>query len=265
MKFGHIVPTLCEENSQENILNLIKYAIYNSHYNLYFCYTKEKIKSSNINFLEYIIYKNNHIHNINFISGRKGIYRSMNDALKLSDDDWLYFSGDSDKIYIDNIVKAIRSLYNIENKIWPIMILGDTKVGEKLYKGNFKNLRESTYWYNSNKLHHQSIIYNKKIILSITNNDFFYDESYTFLSDYDLNCKIYKYISINQKFLATNDLFCDFDLCGLTSLGKIRGYIEMAKIKTKVNKTPIFLSYLISTAAYLRKLFILSFNTLKNK
>ena len=43
MKFGHIVPTLCEENSKENILNLINYANDNSQYNLYFCYTKEKI------------------------------------------------------------------------------------------------------------------------------------------------------------------------------------------------------------------------------
>ena len=265
MKFGHIVPTLCEENSQENILNLIKYAEDHSLYNLYFCYTKEKIKSSNINFLEDLIYKNNNMHNINFISGRKGIYKSMNDALQLSDDDWIYFSGDSDKIYIDNILKALNSLYKIKNEIWPIMILGDTKVGRRLFKGNYKNLRESTYWYNSNKLHHQSIIYNKKIILSITNSDSFYDESYSFLSDYDLNCKIYKYTSINQKFLSTNELFCDFDLFGLTSLGKIRGYIEMARIKNKVNKTPIFLSYLFSTAAYLRKLFILSFNTFKKK
>ena len=265
MKLGHIVPTLCEENSKENILNLIKYAKNHAHYNLYLCYTKEKIKSSNINFLEDLIYKNNNINNINFIPGRKGIYKSMNDALKLSDDDWLYFSGDSDKIYIDNILKALNSLYKIGSEIWPIMILGDTKVGRRLFKGNYKNLRESTYWYNSNKLHHQSIIYNKKIILSITNSDYFYDESYRFLSDYDLNCKIYKYTSINHKFLATNDLFCDFDLYGLTSLGKIRGYIEMAKIKNKVNRTSIFLSYLISIVAYLRKLFILSFNTFKKK
>ena len=263
MKFGHIVPTLCEENSKENILNLINYANDNSQYNLYFCYTKEKIKSSNINFLEELIFKNNHVKNINFITGRKGIYRSMNDALQLSDDDWLYFSGDSDKIYLDNIFGALKRVYKIENKIWPIMILGDTKVGKRLFKGTYKNLRESTYWYNSNKLHHQSIIYNKKIILSITNSDFFYDESYSFLSDYDLNCKIYNYISINQKFLTTKDLFCDFDLNGLTSLGKIRGYIEMAKIKNKVNRTPIILSYLISAAAFLRKISILFLNAFK--
>ena len=37
----------------------------------------------------------------------------------------------------------------------------------------------------------------------------------------------------------------------------------MAKIKYKVNRTPIILSYLISAAAYLRKISILSFNALK--
>ena len=42
MKLGHIVPTLCEENSKENILNLIKYAKNHAHYNLYSFVTRKK-------------------------------------------------------------------------------------------------------------------------------------------------------------------------------------------------------------------------------
>ena len=103
MKFGHIVPTLFQENSKENILSLINYAEKHSIYNLYFCYTKEKVKASDFEFLINLINQNKDIKNIHFISGRKGIYRSMNDALIFSNDEWLYFSGDSDEINTDNI------------------------------------------------------------------------------------------------------------------------------------------------------------------
>jgi len=266
MKFGHIIPTLFKNSCRDNIIFLINYAKKNPNYNLYLPYTKDKISLKDLDFMNNLIYKNKIFNNIKFISTRRGIYRSMNDAIKVSEDDWLYFSGDTDKIHLNNIKKNIQKIYKINKQNWPILILGETHAGKRIFKGLSKELYESSLWYNTNKLHHQSILYNREIILSYLQRNYFYDETYEVLGDFHLNCKIYNFKYKNIKFFESKDVFCDFDLNGITSKCKLIGYIEMANIKIKVNKNPIFLSLLVSISAFIkRKIYLFFLNLYKSQ
>ena len=123
---------------------------------------------------------------VRFVSEtNKGIYQAMNSGIAQSNGEWIYFLGADDLLY-NNLV--FRELFKRKIPENTDLILGKVEnVGgqHSLVPTNYENTFSSgLYWRNT--LHHQGILYHKRIFDTYT-----FNAKYKILADYELNLRLF--------------------------------------------------------------------------
>ena len=116
-----------------------------------------------------------------------GIYNAMNKGIDRSTGEWLLFLG------ADDVLESGASdlFFQLKNYSGYACVYGDVGYDDG------KVMRTRVDWMTllTNRLHHQGTAYAKALFTN-----FRYDESLRFLSDYELNLKIYKQRMRSKKF-----------------------------------------------------------------
>ena len=185
-------------------------------------------KSSNLNAI-----KNKTRFSFKYIHAKNSsVYEAMNIGIKNSKGKFLYFMGAGD------MIKRFPKIRNSDE-----LICGRVKFKKKNIK-QFKILFFIGFF---NILHHQSLIYNKKIFLN-----YLYDTSYKSLSDYNLNIILIKN-SYKIRFLN------DFLISEIKPHGLSSNYFLSIKEGVKILYSNKFYFYIIFY------ILITTLSTIKNK
>jgi glycosyltransferase involved in cell wall biosynthesis len=123
---------------------------------------------------------------VRFISeNEKGIYNAMNTGIAQANGKWIYFLGADDMLHNNLVFKKLFEQKIPENTE---LILGKVEnIGAQhslvptIYQNTFSS---GLYWRNT--LHHQGILYHKRIF--DTN---YYNTKYNILADYELNLRLF--------------------------------------------------------------------------
>ena len=123
---------------------------------------------------------------VRFISeNEKGIYNAMNTGIAQANGKWIYFLGADDMLHNNLVFNELFQLKIPENTE---LILGKVEnIGAQhslvptIYQNTFSS---GLYWRNT--LHHQGILYHKRIF--DTN---YYNTKYNILADYELNLRLF--------------------------------------------------------------------------
>ncbi|WP_198003423.1 hypothetical protein [Synechococcus sp. RS9916] len=144
------------------------------------------------------------------VKSKGKIYAAMNEGIRHASGKWLYFCGDTDTPYIQNLRSVIGEIGDILNS-WEIVVAtGIVQVGKKLREAKIDNYKQLLIAIERNPTHHQAIIYKKNFVISLG----MYDENYTALADYKLNLEARRVIK-EQKDLychQTNKIFGKWDI-----------------------------------------------------
>jgi putative colanic acid biosynthesis glycosyltransferase len=123
---------------------------------------------------------------VRFVSEtEKGIYQAMNSGIAQVNGEWIYFLGADDLLYNNLVFKKLFEHKIPENTD---LILGKVEnVGAQhsLVPTIYQNLF-STSLYCRNTLHHQGILYHKRIFETYQ-----YNTKYKILADYELNLRLF--------------------------------------------------------------------------
>ena len=123
---------------------------------------------------------------VRFVSEtEKGIYQAMNNGIAQANGEWIYFLGADDFLYNELVFKELFQQKIPENID---LILGKVEnVGAQrslvptIYENTFSS---GLYWRNT--LHHQGILYHKRIFDTYT-----FNTKYKILADYELNLRLF--------------------------------------------------------------------------
>lgn len=123
---------------------------------------------------------------VRFVSEtEKGIYQAMNSGIAQANGEWIYFLGADDFLYNEMVFKELFEQKIPENTD---LILGKVEnVGAQhslvptIYQNTFSS---GLYWRNT--LHHQGILYHKRIFDTYT-----FNAKYKILADYELNLRLF--------------------------------------------------------------------------
>lgn len=123
---------------------------------------------------------------VRFVSeNEKGIYNAMNTGIAQANGKWIYFLGADDLLHNNLVFKKLFEQKIPENTE---LILGKVEnIGAQhslvptIYQNTFSS---GLYWRNT--LHHQGILYHKRIF--DTN---YYNTKYNILADYELNLRLF--------------------------------------------------------------------------
>lgn len=166
-----------------------------------------------------------------FISEKDdGIYEAMNKGVSRSKGNWLFFMGDDDCLFSNEVLQIIGEQLHDYLDILSGKIQYRTKDLDSQYikknHGVFISTWSNRLWI-KNTVHHQSTFYNKSLFES---NKF--NTSYKVLADYDFNLKVFK----SKPIIKTIDVFVSS--CGTNGLSKKftwRLYKEEIDLKTKAS------------------------------
>lgn len=123
---------------------------------------------------------------VRFVSEtEKGIYQAMNSGIAQANGEWIYHLGADDLLY-DNLV--LRELFKQKIPENTVIILGKVEnvgVQHSLVPTIYENTFSSgLFW--KNTLHHQGILYHKRIFDTYT-----FNTKYKILADYELNLRLF--------------------------------------------------------------------------
>ena len=160
-----------------------------------------------------------------------GVYEAMNKGVKMAKGDWFCFLGADDQFANSSVLEEVQK--QLENQFQVVF-------GNVIYSDTFKKIFQSKWaswlWF-SNRMHHQSMFYNKDVFKDHT-----FSEGYKILSDYELTLKLYK------EKIAVKKIELSITNCGSNGVSKNYNwslYKEEIEIKTKL------------TSGYLKPIFFL--------
>ena len=135
----------------------------------------------------------------------KGIYDAMNKGIEKASGEWIFFLGDDDHFFNDNVLQSIFSNPGTENVDF---VYGNVKSEyyKKLYDGKFdyeKLLQKN--------ISHQAIFYRKNIFSKIG----LYNLNYKTHADWDFNLRCFENEEIKIKF--ENSTVAEFGKGGVSS------------------------------------------------
>lgn len=119
----------------------------------------------------------NHLHYVS--EPDHGIYDAMNKGIQISSGQWLYFIGSDDSLYSDDVIKNL--IPHLDDNVDVLMCdIMSSKSGRCQSQYGIK-----TYF--KNTIHHQGMIYNRRIFERHT-----YDATYRIMADYELALYIWR-------------------------------------------------------------------------
>jgi hypothetical protein len=173
----------------------------------------------------------------------------MNKGISRSKGSWLFFMGDDDCLYTNEVLQIINEQLDENFDVLSGKIQYRTKDQDSHYvkknNGVFTSTWSSKLWI-KNTVHHQSTFYNKSLFESTT-----FNSNYKVLADYDFNLKIFK----SKPIIKTMDVFVSS--CGTSGLSKSFTwslYSEEIDLKTKASSIifkPLF--FVLGLLKYLLK------------
>jgi putative colanic acid biosynthesis glycosyltransferase len=123
---------------------------------------------------------------VRFVSEtEKGIYQAMNSGIAQANGEWIYFLGADDFLYNELVFKELFEQKIPKNSN---LILGKVEnigIQHSLVPTIYENtLSSGLFW--KNTLHHQGILYHKRIFDTYT-----FNTKYEILADYELNLRLF--------------------------------------------------------------------------
>ena len=180
-----------------------------------------------------------------FFYGGSSVYEAMNIGLKNCNSRFVYFCGDTDLPFLDELMGAINQYLSISRLQLPVVITGAIRRGARKIIARMPPLAHIRLALERNPSHHQGLIYDIRVF----NLAGLYPTSYRILGDYCFNLKL-RYLAHlptpELNIYPTSTFFCDFAEGGLSGSARLLGYIESFRCKQ------LFLPYWL----YLLALFI---------
>ena len=179
MKLSIIIPSLGTEVARRNLKKLTN--------EIEMCEDIELIVITPYNYTGYKIEEGK---NMRVIKSKGKIYEAMNKGIENALGRWLYFCGDTDTPFIQNLSHVINSIEgdNIKERIE--VATGFVQIGERLLRSSISKYNKIGISVERNPTHHQGIIYKKELVETVGK----YDKDYSALADYKLNLEIRKRI-----------------------------------------------------------------------
>lgn len=146
----------------------------------------------------------------------KGIYDAMNTGISLATGEWLYFLGSGD------FLSTSKILSEITNHLEPNVDLyyGNISYEKKVFHTSFSRMM----WI-KNTLHHQAVLYHKRIFEQTK-----YDVFYKILADYDLSLRLLQRKVISKK---VNKIIAFCDENGISKNYNLQLYKEELHLKKR--------------------------------
>jgi hypothetical protein len=179
--------------------------------------------------------------------GCNSIYSAMNLGIQMSRSDALYFTGDTDFIYIENILACSSLATSAKSVCSGIVHCGKIKRRSMLQNPSVLRLALER-----NPVHHQGCIYSKSIFEAIGG----YSDKFNVMGDYDINLRIRKKLAeFDISICYTSLPFCHFRQDGISAQGMWSSYLESYEIKKQ------YLPGLVRPLAYLTEVLAFSLKT----
>ena len=165
-----------------------------------------------------------------FIYGGSSVYEAMNIGLENCNSRFVYFCGDTDSPFLDELMSAIDQYLSISRLQLPVVITGAIRRGDRKIIARMPPLGRIKLALERNPSHHQGLIYD----LRVFNLAGLYPTSYRILGDYCLNLKL-RHLAHQPtpelNIYQTTTSFCDFAEGGLSGSARLLGYIESFRCK----------------------------------
>lgn len=151
-----------------------------------------------------------------------GLYAGLNEGVKFSKGQWLYFMGADDQLYSENTLLIVsRILKDQQNHT--MVVVGNVNCERQGYL--LRPMFGSPYLLR-HSVHHQGMFYRKEIF-----SQFSYSEDLKISSDYELNLKLALH-KIPHK--AIDVIVCDFGGDGISENQLKAGYNEMQLVHQRL-------------------------------
>ena len=165
-----------------------------------------------------------------FIYGGSSVYEAMNIGLQNCNSRFVYFCGDTDSPFLDELMGAINQYLSITRSQLPVVITGAIRRGHRKLIARMPPIGRIQLALERNPSHHQGLIYDLRVFKMAG----LYPISYRILGDYCFNLKLRHLAHLPTPELniyQTTTSFCDFAEGGLSGSARLVGYIESFRCK----------------------------------